>query len=66
MAGIFAELLKKKAFSYNDPNFAKMYSWPNGQIDHMAVLVREMSWRRSDKSLSEQMINQFIDVYMRP
>ena len=37
-----------------------------GLIDNKWALVQEMAWRRSgDKPLSEPMLNQYTDAYMR-
>ena len=39
---------------------------PKGQIDNTAALVWVMAWRRTgDKPLSEPMLIQFTDAYMR-
>ena len=39
---------------------------PRGQINNIPVLVQIMAWRRTgDKPLSEPMMTQFNDVYMR-
>ena len=39
---------------------------PEGPIDNKAVLVQVMAWRRTgDKPLSELMLTQFTDAYMR-
>ena len=37
-----------------------------GQIDNNSALVQIMAWRQSgDKPLSEPMLTEFIDAYMR-
>ena len=39
---------------------------PNGPIDNKPALVQVMSWRwTGDKSLSEPMLAEFADAYMR-
>ena len=39
---------------------------PKGPIDNIPALVQIMAWRRSgDKPLSELMLTQFTDAYMR-
>ena len=39
---------------------------PSGLIDNNTALVKMMAWRRiGDKSLSEPMLTQFSDAYMR-
>ena len=39
---------------------------PNGPINNISALVQIMAWRRTgDKPLSETMMNQFNDTYMR-
>ena len=39
---------------------------PKGPIDNKSALVQVMAWRRTgDKPLSEPMLNQFTDAYMR-
>ena len=42
------------------------WSFPKGPINNMPVLVQIMAWRRTgDKPLSEPMMAQFNDAYMR-
>ena len=54
----------------------KMFQWipikislkfvPKGPINNIPALVQIMAWRRTgDKSLSEPMMTQFNDAYMR-
>ena len=39
---------------------------PKGPIDNNSVLVQVLAWRRTgDKPLSERMLTQFTDAYMR-
>ena len=39
---------------------------PEGPIDNNSALVQIMAWRQiGDKSLSEPMLTEFIDAYMR-
>ena len=39
---------------------------PKGSINHISALVQIMDWHRlGDKPLSEPMLNQFTDAYMR-
>ena len=39
---------------------------PKGQISNIPALVQIMAWRRiGDKPLSEPMLTQFTDAYMR-
>ena len=39
---------------------------PDGPIDNKLALVQVMAWRRTgDKPLSEPMLNQFMDAYVR-
>ena len=39
---------------------------PKGPIDNKSAWVQVMAWRRTgDKPLSEPMLNQFTDAYMR-
>ena len=39
---------------------------PNGPIDNKSALDQAMAWRRTgDKPLSESMLTQFIDAFMR-
>ena len=41
-------------------------SVPKGSIDNNSALVRVMAWRRTgDKKVSEPMLTQFIDAFMR-
>ena len=69
MADILADDIFKRIFLnekiWNSNKISLKYV-PWGLIDSMSALVQIMAWRRSgDKPLSEPMLTQFTDVYMR-
>ena len=52
--------MKSLNFKQNSLKFV-----PMGLIDSNLALVKIMAWRRKDKLLSEPMLTQFTDAYMR-
>ena len=42
-----------------------MKSVPKGRLDNKAALGQVMAWRIGDKPLTESMLIQFLDAYMR-
>ena len=69
MAATFADDIFKCIFMDEKFCMAIIISlkfFPKGPNDNKAALVQIMAWRRTgDKPLSEPMLTQFIDPYMR-
>ena len=65
----FADGIFKCIFLYENARISIRISLkfvPKGPIDNKSALVQVMTWRRTgDKPLSEQMLTQFTDAYMR-
>ena len=69
MAAILADYISKCIFLNGNVRILIKISLkfiPKGPIDNKLVLVQVMAWRQTgDKPLSEPMLTQFTDAYMR-
>ena len=69
MAAILADYISKCIFLNGNVRISIKISLkfiPKGPIDNKLVLVQVMAWRQTgDKPLSEPMLTQFTDAYMR-